>query len=153
TPNYKKPPGARKLVYRLPQLINEIKSGETIFVVEGEIKVEWLRKWGMAATCAPEGAGKWYPEHAEFLRYAKRVIILPDNDEPGRGHADKVGRTLIDMAGDTLLLELPNLPPHGDVVDWIAAGGTKEQFLQLAASAREWTAYGPPPESGQPVIE
>jgi len=152
TPGNKKPPGAPKLVYRLPQLNEAIKAGETVYVVEGENKVELLRKWGLAATCAPEGAGKSYPEHTWHLRDANRVVILPDNDEPGRQHADQVGRTI---GGDRhFLLELPGLPEHGDVVDWATVeGNTKEKFLQLAEQARPWTAYGPPPESGRPNIE
>jgi len=39
------------------------------------------------------GAGKWKPEHAEFLRNAD-VVILPDNDEAGLSHADVVGQSL-----------------------------------------------------------
>src|SRR5215831_11303114 len=147
TPGNKKPAGARKLLYKLPELIREIKAGVTIFVVEGEPKVTLLRNWGFAATCVPEGAGKWHPEHAELLRGAQRVVILPDNDEPGRRHADKVGRTLESVVPPCYLLELPNLPEHGDVCDWQKAGGTKEEFEKLADQARPWTEYEPDEEA------
>ena len=82
----KKPPDAPVLPYRLPELIAAVGRGETIYVVEGEPKVEVLRSWGLAATCSAEGAGKWMPEHAAYLRGAN-VVIMPDNDEPGRRHA------------------------------------------------------------------
>jgi len=147
-PNGSKPPGARKLLYRLPELRRDV-----VYVVEGENKVELLREWKLSATCAPEVAGKWHPEHAELLRGCARVVILPDNDEQGRRHADVVGRTLTGVVPDLRLLELPNLPEHGDVVDWKAADGTRKEFEKLAAAAREWTAYGLPPESTRPEIE
>lgn len=101
------------------------------------------------------GAGKWYAEHGWFLRGARRVVILPDNDVIGRQHADQVGRTLEGVPRlERFLLELPDLPDHGDVVDWAAVeGNTREQFLQLAEQSRPWTAYGPPPEDTRPAIE
>ena len=143
TPGNKKPPGARKLIYKLPDIIKEIKAGKTIVVVEGEIKVTLLRHWGFAATCCPGGWAAWEPEHAELLRGAYRVLIVPDNDDVGRRFADKVGRTLEGVVPPCYLLELPNLPERGDVCDWQEAGGTKEQFAELAEQARPWEPYGP----------
>ncbi|HEY7415449.1 MAG TPA: AAA family ATPase, partial [Ktedonobacteraceae bacterium] len=114
----------------------DIQLGHTIYIVEGEPKVIKMRTWGFAATCAPEGAGKWYPEHAELLRGARQVVIMPDNDEPGRRHADLVGRSLEGIVPSVCLLELPNLPDHGDICDW---EGTLEQFKEL--TPREWEPY------------
>ena len=141
TPDHKKPLKAPVLSYRLPELIKAVAAGETVFVAEGEPKVEALRNWGLAATCCAEGAGKWRAEHAAFLRDAD-VVILPDNDVHGRKHADQVGRSLTN-ARRRRLLALPDLPNKGDIVDWVKAGGTREQFIQLAASAPDWTPYGP----------
>jgi putative DNA primase/helicase len=44
---------------------------------------------GIAATTNHGGAKKWKPELDQYLKGAK-VIILPDNDEAGRGHAKTV---------------------------------------------------------------
>ena len=139
-PDGKKPPNAPVLPYRLPELIKAVAANQIIYIAEGEPKVEALRKWGLAATCSAEGAGKWKVEHAQFLRGAD-VVILPDNDAPGRGHADKVGHLLTSLAKRCRLLELPGLAEHGDVVDWVAAGGTHEQFEQLVAATTEWKPY------------
>ena len=142
TKDHKKPKGARKLLYPLPELLKDIKGGHTIFVVEGERKVTLLRNWGFKATCAPEGAGKWYPEHAELLRGVTHTVIVPDNDEAGRRHADMVGKSLEDVGQARHLLELPDLPEHGDVCDWANAGGTQEQFKELAQNTtRPWEPY------------
>jgi hypothetical protein len=61
-PNPSKPNGfdwrlgdARKVLYRLPELIAAVAKGETIFIVEGEKDVDTLRKTGAAATCNPFG--------------------------------------------------------------------------------------------------
>jgi putative DNA primase/helicase len=140
TSDGKKPKNAPILPYQLPELIAAVKAGRTVFVIEGEPKVEALQRWGMAATCNAEGAGKWKKQHAERLRGAD-VVILPDNDQPGRRHADMVGRSLERLAARVRLLELPELPEHGDIIDWIRAGGTRDQFERLVAEAPEWTPY------------
>ena len=140
TPDRKKPPNVPVLPYRLSELLKAVAANQTIFVVEGEPKVEALRNWGYAATCSAEGAGKWKTEHAAFLRDAD-IIMLPDNDAPGRNHANKVGRSLANVAKRCRLLELPGLAEHGDIIDWIAAGGTREQFEQLVTTATDWKPY------------
>jgi putative DNA primase/helicase len=140
TPKGLKPQDAPALLYQLPELIAAVRT-KTIYIVEGEPKVEALRKWGLIATCNDGGAGKWRREHAAWLAGAD-VIILPDNDAPGRRHADLIGRSLDGIATRRRLLELPNLPEHGDIKDWIAAGGTQAEFKRLAATAPEWKPYG-----------
>jgi hypothetical protein len=71
------------------------------------------------------------------LRGAK-VVILPDNDEPGRKHAQQAAKSLHGKAASVKVLELPGLPEKGDISDWLAAGGTREELLELAAEAPEW---------------
>jgi AAA domain/CHC2 zinc finger len=120
-------PDVRVVPYRLPELIECIGNGYTVLIVEGEAKVDFLRSWNVPATCCAGGAGKWTAEHSEFLRGAE-VVILPDNDEAGRKHCDVVGASLQGIAASVSVLELPNLPPKGDIIDWAAAGGTVEQL-------------------------
>src|SRR5262249_4158349 len=109
----------------------------------GEKKVDALRKIDIASTCAPMGAGKW-PEHFRDYFAGARVVVLPDNDEPGFKHADEVGANLDPVAASNMVLELPNLPPKGDVVDWIAEGGTADELAELGVKARAWTAEASP---------
>src|SRR4029453_18163761 len=42
--------------------------------------------------------------------------------------------------------ELPNVPEKGDVSDWVAAGGTRDQLEALVAACPLWT----PPDHGLP---
>jgi AAA domain/CHC2 zinc finger len=130
--------GVRIVPYRLPELIEAIGNGHPIAVVEGEAKVDLLRSWGIPATCCAGGAGKWKPEHSAFLRGAE-VIIVPDNDDAGRKHADIVGSSLQGTAASIRVLELPGLPAKGDVLDWAKAGGTVEQLHDLIErQAKPW---------------
>ena len=130
--------GVAAVPYRLPQLVEAVATEHTIFVVEGEAKVELLRSWNVPATCCSMGAGKWRPEHSEFLRGAD-VVVAPDNDDAGRDHADIVASALQNVAASVRVLDLPGLPPKGDIVDWRDRGGTVEQLHELVArEAKPW---------------
>lgn len=70
--------------------------------------------------------GKWRDAYSEALRGAE-VIILPDNDGPGRKHAESVARSLHGLAASIKVLELSGLGRRGDASDWLKAGGTAEE--------------------------
>ncbi len=129
----------RRVPYRLPELVEAVQAERLVFVVEGEKDVDRLRGLGFAATCNAGGAAKWSRELSEPLRGA-RVVILPDNDEPGRKHAMDVAEKLYGVASEVRVVELPDLPPKGDVSDFLDAGGTKEQLKKLVRAAPLWTA-------------
>src|SRR5262249_53384629 len=103
--------------YRLPELQEALAGGRSVLLVEGEQKADALAAWNVPATCNAEGAGKWTQKHAGWLRGAD-IVILPDNDDRGREHAQAVADTLQGSAARVRLLELPKLPPKGDIVDW-----------------------------------
>jgi putative DNA primase/helicase len=128
----------RFLPYRLPELQEAIALNQPVLIVEGEKDVNNARrKLGVTATCNAGGAGKWRPEHAAHLKGADAVII-PDNDEAGRNHAEDVAASLHAIAARVRTLTLPNLPPKGDLSNWIEAGGTTEQLWALIEQAPDW---------------
>ena len=131
-----------RLPYRLPELIEAVGAKRTVFIVEGEAKADALWALGIAATTNLGGAGKWQPEFSEHLRGAD-ILLLPDNDEPGWRHVNEIGIALTGIAARTRVLVLPNLPPKGDVRDWLETGGTREQLDALVEQATEWQ----PPEA------
>ena len=110
--------GTRRVLYNLPRVLAAVAAGETIWLVEGEKDGDNLIERGLVATTNPGGAGKWRDEYSETLRGA-RVVILPDNDDPGRQHAQKVAQHLQGVAAEVRVLELRGLPEKGDVSDWI----------------------------------
>jgi putative DNA primase/helicase len=128
----------RYLPYCLPDLLEAIALGKSVFVVEGEKDVENARsKLGITATCNACGAGKWDARHAAYLANAD-VNIIPDNDDAGLDHAEDVAESLQGIAKSTRIVPLPNLPEKGDLSDWIDAGGTAEQLWTLVEKAPEW---------------
>ena len=128
--------GVRRVVYRLPEVLEAIRQGVTVVVVEGEKAADALHTLGVTATCSPGGANKWRSEYVAFFKGAD-VLILPDADVPGRQHAEMVANSLRGIAVKVRVLDLPGLPSKGDVADWIAAGGTAEQLEALAEQAPE----------------
>ncbi|MBT6485516.1 MAG: DUF3987 domain-containing protein [Planctomycetaceae bacterium] len=135
--------GVRVVPYRLPELLAEPQ--RPIFVVEGEKDADNLAKIDILATCNAGGAGKWTAEHAKFIG-DRQVIVIADNDEPGRKHAEDVARSLAGRAAGVRLLNLTGLGEKGDISDWIEAGGTKEQLRELAESSEEWQPPSKPEE-------
>jgi putative DNA primase/helicase len=139
---------AKPIPYRLPELTEAIGAGYAVFIAEGEQKVDALAEWNLQGTCNAGGAGKWTAAHASYFKEAN-VVILPDNDKAGREHAEQVARSLIGIATRIRLLELPDLEPKGDFVDWKNAGHTREELDELIEQAPDWrpTDPAPTPES------
>lgn len=129
----------KPVLYRLPELISAVKNGSIIFIAEGEKDVDYLRdEMVLAATTCPMGAGKWREPYSSHLEDTN-VIILPDNDDPGRKHAHQVARSLHGKAASIKIVELPGLKDKGDVTDWFEAGGTPGQLMELVEEAPEWS--------------
>ncbi|HLK60942.1 MAG TPA: hypothetical protein VKU00_30540, partial [Chthonomonadaceae bacterium] len=126
--------GSRRVLYRLPELLEDLEAGRPVALPEGERDVDAARALGVPATCNCGGAGQWRPEYSEMLQGAD-VIIMPDNDQAGWKHCLKVGTSLQGRARSVRVLELPGLPDKGDVSDWIKQGGTKEEMLRLMEAA------------------
>jgi hypothetical protein len=127
----------RRVLYRLPELLQGIKNGERILIVEGEKDVDRLVREGFVATCNSGGAGKFLAEFAHYFKGAN-VVILPDNDEVGRNHARRVAEMLSGVANEIRIIGLPGLAEHGDVSNWLGAGGDAKQLLTLIESTATW---------------
>ncbi len=126
--------GLEPILYNLPAVIE----APEIIITEGEKDVEALKRAGFIASCNPMGAGKWRPEYNAALQ-GKFIVIIPDDDGPGRGHAETIARSL-DGAAKVKIAKLPN--PDGkqgfDVSDYLEAGGTAEALRQLIDDAPEY---------------
>lgn len=128
--------GVPKVPYRLFELRRKV-AHNTVFVVEGEKDVDNLAALGFVATCNVEGAGSWTTDLNEHFRGCT-VFILSDNDEPGRNHAQKVARNLHSIAESVRVVNLPDLPPKGDVSDWFEAGNDPGTLVEICKSFPEW---------------
>ena len=112
--------GQERVLYCLPKVIAAIKENKQIFICEGEKAVQAAESVNLIATCAPDGAGKWKPEYTQMLKGAI-CFIIPDNDAPGKDHAKQVEKSLHGVAHSVHIVELPDLPPKGDLHDFIEA--------------------------------
>jgi KaiC/GvpD/RAD55 family RecA-like ATPase len=122
---------------RVPFGLPEVVKANVLAICEGEKDVLTLRRHGIPATCNSEGAGKWPPELSPYFQ-GKNVVIVPDNDKPGRDHALLVATSLHGIAARVRILELPGLPAKGDVSDFFAAGRSSDEFKKLARQAQSF---------------
>jgi 5S rRNA maturation endonuclease (ribonuclease M5) len=106
--------GIKPVLYHLPEVIG----ADEILIVEGEKDADSLSKLGFTATTNSGGAGKWRDNYSGCLK-GKQVVIIPDNDEPGRNHAAQVARSLVGIASSIKIINLTELPTKGDVTDFI----------------------------------
>ena len=131
--------GVRRVLYRLASL----KGQSIVYIVEGEKDADRLQSIGLPATTAPGGAGKWRDDYVKQLTGSGvgQIVVLADNDFPGRKHADTVARSC-QVAGLTVkVAPLPGLQPKGDVSDWLDSGHTREDLRAVIDST---TVYSTP---------
>jgi hypothetical protein len=142
--------GVKRVLYRLPAVLNAVELGETVFLTEGEKDADNLAALGFCATCNAGGALKWQDSYTTTLTGAEAVIIC-DKDVPGRAHGQLVASELLPVAKSVKVIELPdrNGARVKDASDWLAAGGTPEELRAIVASAPGWTPA--PKAQGTPV--
>jgi len=131
--------GVKPVLYRLPEVLQSVKQGKTIYICEGEKDCDNLAKRGLIATTNSGGAEKWLPEHTEALIVAS-VVAIPDKDTPGKRHAAKVANSLYGKVKSLKVLELPDRDGHQvkDISDWLAVGGTLSEFETLVDNTPEY---------------
>jgi Protein of unknown function (DUF3987) len=131
-----------QVLYRLPELIDGVRSGKTVYHLEGPKDVETARgRLGVVATTSGS-TSSWRPEFRAHYTGAD-VVVISDNDAPGRKYADTVARDLLRVARSVKVVEPPGLDEGGDLTDWVDAGHTPEEFFALV---EESPAYGPEEE-------
>ncbi|MEY5100378.1 MAG: hypothetical protein RJA36_3097 [Pseudomonadota bacterium] len=131
------------LPYRLPELL-AAPADATIWICEGEKDADRLAALGLVATCNHGGAGNWHAPLTPHLA-GRRCVILQDNDEAGARHVARVAAALTGVASSAHILRLPNLPPKGDVSDWLDAGGTLAELQQAARAIQTQPVSTPIP--------
>lgn len=127
-----------KPLYGLEMLVR----ANVVFIVEGErdcdtltelLKTKISSSHTYAATCNFDGAGKWRDSYSKYFA-GKMVFILPDNDEPGRKHAQMVADSVAAYAYQVRIVELNGLPEKGDVSDYLEDNSIEQLFEQIKAT-------------------
>lgn len=141
-------------LYRLPELLS--RPDERVYVTEGEKAADAAASIGLLATTSPHGcesAGK-----ADWRPLAGRdVVILPDNDDAGQKYARDVASILVkqDQTTRVTIVELPDLPPKGDIYDWLEAHDASEPEAlraRIEALVEATPAISPSEVIGGPIL-
>jgi len=112
----------RQVLYRL----REVLEAPIVFCVEGERDVETFRGSGFVATTNAGGAeAPWLPQYTEALR-GREVILIPDNDTPGRKRVARIARALLGNVERLVILELED---GKDVTEWFARGHSEVELI------------------------
>lgn len=128
------PQGISKTLYRLNDVKQAIEKGMPVYITEGEKDADTMSGMGFPC-CTPGGCGDWDKTFAVHFTGAK-VVILPDNDEPGIRLAEQIKRDLRHTAAAVKVVRT-SISPKGDVTDYINEGHTKSDLLELIKS-EEW---------------
>lgn len=146
------------VIYNLPAVVEGINYNQTIYIVEGEKDVDNVNKLGLIATCNFDGASKsvrkpkWRREYNETFRGAK-VVLIPDNDDPGRAHMENIAENLYDIAESIKIINLPGLSPKGDISDWLQVDHTKEELITIVQQTAVWSKNeGPEPDPDNDIL-
>lgn len=111
--------GFEPLPFQLPQLLDAIGNGRTVYVVEGEKDVLTAQAYGLDATTNAGGALAWSEDHARWLTGARSVVIVADRDAPGYRRADRVRTSLEGLVDRVRVVQARS---GKDLTDHLAAG-------------------------------
>ena len=149
----------RRVLFGLPELRARLKTvvEKFVYVPEGEKDVLGLRDIDLIATTNAGGASKnpakpkWRADYTAQLQAAgaKGVYVLPDHDDAGRAHAEAIARSCQQAGLRVKIVALPGLPEKGDVSDWLAAGHTRDDLVELAQAAVVFSPDARSPHDGE----
>jgi 5S rRNA maturation endonuclease (ribonuclease M5) len=118
----------RKVLYRLPKVLETARAGGTVYVVEGEKDVHALEREGMTATTVLGGAeAPWLSSYTKALHGAD-VIVVADHDEAGHRFGRRVA-TQLEAAG--IPTRIVRAAKGKDVADHLAAGLGLDELVAL----------------------
>jgi hypothetical protein len=134
--DWKVPRSIQRPLYRLPEVIEAIKAGHRVWLVEGEKDADRLASLGHVATCNFDGAAKegyrtkWQPEYGDMLRGAD-VTIIADRDPAGVAHARAAAADLSGKAKSVSVVQAKVDAKGADVSDHLNAGHGLDDLVPL----------------------
>jgi len=105
--------------------VDKVSDCVTVHVVEGEKCA--CAGWSIRIPTVTSAHGSHAPRKSDWSPLAgKSVVILPDNDDPGRRYAETVAGILHELDCSVTIVSLPGLSEGGDIVDFIDARDSRE---------------------------
>lgn len=122
---------ADRVPYRLPDVLQAIQEQKAVVLVEGEKDADAGSRLGLHTTTFAHGAGRAEDHELNWLQGAI-VVLVPDNDGPGKRGMRELAARLGPIARRLVWLELPGLSEKGT-----SATGSRSQETTLKRS-RPW---------------
>lgn len=130
------PPPAERILYQLSAVDFARTTGASLYVPEGEKDVDRLISLGIPATCNVGGAGAWLPHYGESLAGC-HLVVVADNNVPGRAHARFVAAACLPHAASVSLVH----PRHGTDISELFDAGYGLDALDPLPTAEETISY------------
>ena len=129
--------GTESILYRLPDVLS---ADPDLIIAEGEAKADLFAKQGFRATSLDSGVGSKLSAQMIEQSAGKTISLFPDNDKPGELYMEKLAISLNGKAKSIKIVHLPELPPKGDIIDWLADATDfdPKELTELIQSTPEW---------------
>jgi hypothetical protein len=124
---------------------------DEIYWPEGEKDVDTLHRIGLLATTFG-GTGDGLPAGCAAYFAGRNVVILADNDEGGRQHAERKAALIASTAASVRIVHFPELVEKGDVSDWIAGGHSSDELRERTDAASIWLPIEVPIAANTPTV-
>lgn len=124
-----------------------------IFLLEGEKCCDLARDLDLSAVASAHGSNA--AEKTDWAPLAGReVVVIRDNDTAGEVYAKQVSSILGKLSCRTKIINLPGVPPGGDIEQFDQSVGgsteaTREAIMQIVITT-EWIE--PPRPAGDPTL-
>jgi hypothetical protein len=143
----------RIVPYQLPELLDAKEAGRAIYLVEGEKAADALISIGAIATTSHTGAGSWPTEITQYFADAN-VVVVPDNDAPGRVYAKRAIANLLPVVKSIRYLDLGLMMEGDDAYEWVYhAKGTRKELAEMAKQAPVITEQAEPAQQESEPLE
>jgi DNA-binding transcriptional ArsR family regulator len=141
-----RPDGSRGLdgldpgLYRLPEVLDAVREGRPIYLVEGERDADTVARFGVTASTGPHGAGTWRPAWTAVLMGAS-VFVVADRDDAGLKHAARVAQELETSGCGVVRLVVPE--GHNDLSDLLEAVDDPPAAIAVLEGLPDLDSYVP----------
>lgn len=127
----RKPEGFYPVLYRAPQVAEAVKSGQEVWLLEGEKDVHTAERFGLVATTNTQG-GKSFPADLVDEFTNAQVVVVLDRDPTGWARGVDL-HTKLSAVGATVRLRLPDLEDaKTDLTDHVEAGKALDELQWVA---------------------
>lgn len=131
---YRKPEGFAAVPYFTGTNPFDADPEQPVYWPEGEKDVERLARIGLPAFTFG-GVGDGLPSGCGEHVRGRVVVVLADNDKPGRDHAEAKAAAVAGVAKSVKVIHFPDTEPKGDVSDWLLSHSPQELIERVEATA------------------